>query len=163
MPFEQWTWAKKKAKPMAGSGWMTHPCGVTHDTQASTFHHPGVTHCVNPAPRRLAQEASGCPGPIPRLRGLVLFRPPQVSGSCGPKCKSLSPSLKCGETCEFKLRIWSWEGPGPPAGLLWCCGEGAGHSLRKCSGGPANSCRAFPKASPLHERGLQVLGRQVEG
>lgn len=138
---------------MPGSGWVTHPCGVTHDTQASTFHHPGVAHCVNPAPHRLAQETSGCPGPIPRLQGLVLLRPARVSGSCGPKCKSLSPSLKHGETCGFKLRIGGWEGPGKEPATL------SGSVL----GALQTHVGLSPRPAPFTSVGYRCLGGKSRG
>lgn len=65
---------QEKRKPKGRFRWGDTPAwgeadGVTHDQRASTFHHSGVAHRVNPpASHCLGQEASGSPGPIPGLQ-----------------------------------------------------------------------------------------------
>lgn len=130
---------------------------VTHDQQAYTFHHPGSLTVRTPAPCRLGQEASGCPGQIPGLQSQFSPDSHECQDLMGQNAKSFTRFKMWKDLWVQAQNSEGWEGPEPPA-LLPQAAMKELSTLSGSVGGLINSSGTLPRASPIHELGLQAPG-----
>ena len=79
------------------------------------------------------------------------------------KTQGLPQSLKCGETCGFKLRTRGLGRPRATSSMPRHCREGAVYSLRSVLGALPTHLRHCPKPAPFTSLGYRQLGSESRG